>query len=52
MKPIKLKPAVKFRCPECGAIFKNKKELNKHLKTIHGKGFWHRLINKFIKFSS
>lgn len=52
MKPIKLKPAVKFRCPECGAIFKNKKELNKHLKVSHGKGFWTRIINKFIKLSS
>lgn len=48
MKPIKLKPAVKFRCPECGAIFKNKKELNKHLKVNHNKGFWTRLINLLI----
>lgn len=52
MKTIKLKPAVKFRCPECGAIFKNKKELNKHLKVSHNKGFWTRILNKFIKFSS
>ena len=52
MKPIKLKPTVKFRCPECGALFKNKKELHKHLKSRHGKGFWARLLNKFIKFSS
>ena len=51
MKPIKLKPTVKFRCPECGALFKNKKELNKHLKARHGKGFWAQLLNIFIKFS-
>lgn len=50
MKPIKLKPAVKFRCPDCGAIFKSKKELNKHLKISHGKGFWTRLLNKIITF--
>lgn len=52
MKPIKLKPTVKFRCPECGALFKNKKELNKHLKIRHNKGFWSRLLNIFTKFSS